>query len=92
MKKLYYVICSKYRKFEKPKVSYLQEKTLDLSIICSKCKDADEKMFKEEESIEILKIIGLISNIQKGIGKYKNMNQEFRLKKINEIRNYLIEE
>ena len=27
MKKLYGVICSKYRKFEKPKISYLLEKT-----------------------------------------------------------------
>ena len=38
MKKLYCVICGKYRKFEKPKISYLLEKTLLLSIICSKCK------------------------------------------------------
>ena len=63
MKKLYCVICGKYRKFEKPKISYLLEKTLVLSIICSKCKNEDEKIFKEEESIEILKIIGLIENI-----------------------------
>ena len=34
MKKLYCVICGKYRKFEKPKISYLLEKTLVLSIIC----------------------------------------------------------
>ena len=63
MKKLYCVICGKYRKFEKPKISYLLEKTLVLSIICSKCKNEDEKLFKEEESIEILKIIRLIENI-----------------------------
>ena len=63
MKKLYCVICGKYRKFEKPKISYILEKTLILSIICSKCKNEDEKIFKEEESIEILKIIGLIENI-----------------------------
>ena len=36
MKRLYCVNCSKYRKFEKPKMSYLFEKTLLLSIICSK--------------------------------------------------------
>ena len=36
MKNVYCVICGKYRKFEKPKVSYLLEKTLVLSIICSK--------------------------------------------------------
>ena len=64
MKKLYCVICGKYRKFEKPKISYLLEKTLVLSIICSKCKNEDEKIFKEEESIEILKILGLINSIE----------------------------
>ena len=64
MKKLYCVICSKYRKSEKPKISYLLEKTLVLSIICSKCKNEDEKIFKEEKSIKISKIIGLINNIE----------------------------
>ena len=63
MKKLNCIICDKYRKFEKAKISYLLEKTLVLSIICSKCKNEDEKLFKEEESIEILKILGLIENI-----------------------------
>ena len=47
----------------KPKVSYLLGKTIVLSIICSKCKNEDEKIFKEEESIEILKILGLIENV-----------------------------
>ena len=60
MKKLYCVICGKHRKFEKPKISYIFEKTLVLSIICSECENEDEKMFKEEESTEILKILGLI--------------------------------
>ena len=55
MKKLYYIICCKYRKFEKPKISYLFEKTLVLSIICSKCNN-------EDDSIEILKIFGLIED------------------------------
>ena len=63
MEKLYCIICGKYRKFEKPKISYLLEKTLVLSIICSKCKNKDEKIFKEEESIEILKTPDLIQNI-----------------------------
>ena len=43
MKKLYCVICRKYRRFEKSKISYLLEKTLVLSIICSKCKNENEK-------------------------------------------------
>ena len=63
MKKLYCIICSKYRKFGKPKISYLLEKKLILSIICSKCNNEDEKLFKEEESIVILNILGLIENI-----------------------------
>ena len=63
MKKVYCVICGKFRKFEKPKISYLLKKTLVLSIISSKCKNEDEKLFKEEESIEILKLFGLIENM-----------------------------
>ena len=63
MRKIHCVISGKYRKFEKPKISYLLEKTLVLSIICSKCKNKDEKIFKKEDSIEILKIVGLIKNI-----------------------------
>ena len=41
MKKLYCIIGSKYRIFKKPKISYLLEKTLVLSIIRSKCKNED---------------------------------------------------
>ena len=60
MKNLYCAICGKYRKSEKPKISYLLEKTLVLSIICSKRKNEDEKLFKEVESNETLKVLGLI--------------------------------
>ena len=63
MKKLYCVICGKYRKFKNPKISYIFEKILVPSIICSKCTNEDEKIFKEEESFEILKIHGLIENV-----------------------------
>ena len=62
MKKLYCVICCKNKKFEKLEILYLLEKRLVLSIICSKCKKEDEKLFKEVESIEISKILGLIEN------------------------------
>ena len=62
MKKLYCIICAKYRKFEKSKILYLLEKRLVLSIIWSKCKNEDEKLFKEGNSIEILKVLGLIEN------------------------------
>ena len=44
-------------------MSYIYKKTLVLSIICSKYKNEDEKIFKEEKSIEILKILGLIESI-----------------------------
>ena len=69
MEKWFWIICGKYIKFEKPKISYLLEKTLVLSIICSKCKNEYEKTFKEEESIEILTNLGLINNIE----KYRNI-------------------
>ena len=36
---------------------------LVLSIICSKCKNEDDKLLKEEDSIETLKILGLFENI-----------------------------
>ena len=38
MEKIYCVICGKYRKFEKLKISYLLEKTV-LSIIHNKCEN-----------------------------------------------------
>ena len=64
MKKLYRAICGKYRKFEQRKIiTYLLEKTLVVSFVCNKCKNEDEKLFKEEESIEIFKLLGLIENI-----------------------------
>ena len=47
-----------------------------------------KKIFRWEESIEILKHLGLIGNIQ----LLKNLSQEFRLKNISETRNYLLEE
>ena len=39
------------------------EKILVLSIICSKCENDNERIFKEEKPIEILKITGLIKYI-----------------------------
>ena len=64
MKRIYCVTCGNYRKIQNPKISDLSKKnTLDLSIICSKCENKDEKIFKKEESIEILKILGSIKNI-----------------------------
>ena len=42
---------------------YLKKKTV-LFIIYIKCGSRDEKIFKEEESIEVLEILGLIDNIE----------------------------
>ena len=39
------------------------EKTLVLSIIFSKCKNENEKIFKEKESIKMIKILCLIEHI-----------------------------
>ena len=65
-------------------------KKLSLSIVYNKCGHAYEKIFRKEESIEILKIFGLINNIKehnriynhvrrkcnkKLLKKKKNMNQ-----------------
>ena len=52
MKKIYCINCNKYRKFKNSKISYIFDQTLVLSIICNKCSSNDEKIFKEEESIE----------------------------------------
>ena len=56
-----FVLSIKYMKNLKYHTS--STKTLVLSIVCSKCKNEDEKLFTEKESIEILKIVGLIQNI-----------------------------
>ena len=60
MKKIYCVICGKYKK------------TLVLFIISSKYKNDDEKLLKEDDSIQILKILDLNENIY----YFKNMAEE----------------
>ena len=44
-------------------MSYIFERTLLLSITCSLYENEDKKIFKEEKSIEIFKISGLIKSI-----------------------------
>ena len=63
MKKICCVICGKNRKFKKPRISHILKKSLVLSVVSNKCKTEDERIFKEEESIEILKTLGLIKDI-----------------------------
>ena len=64
MIKVYRIACDKYRKFKKPKISYILKKKLGLSIVCSKCGHEYKKMFIEKEWIEILKILVLIASIE----------------------------
>ena len=63
MKKLYCDIFDKYKNIKIPKITYVFEKTFSFSIICNKCENEDEKIFKEEDSIEILTILGLFKNL-----------------------------
>ena len=93
MKNLSCIIYGKCRKFEKPKISYFLEKKVVLSIVCIKCKNEEEKIFKEEESIEILKILHSTKIYNYFKNKVEeNISQEFRLKNIDETRNYILEE
>ena len=62
-KKIYCFECKKYRKIVDRKTSYIFDKTLVLPIICSKSGNNNDRIFREEENIEILKILGLIGNI-----------------------------
>ena len=72
MIKIYCIVCDKYTTFKNPKKSYIFNKILGLSIFCSKY---GNEIFKKEESVEILKILGSITNID----KYQKMyNQDWR--------------
>ena len=51
------------------------EKVLGISTVCSKCDNEYKKLFKEEWSIEILKFIGFITNIEE---YQKIYNQDWR--------------
>ena len=48
-----YIALFEVKKIEKSKVSYFLEEILVLFIICSECKNEDEKISKEKESTEI---------------------------------------
>ena len=50
-----------------------------LSIICSRCGRKDENIFKEEESVEISKILDLIINIAEHQNKYDCGKNEPRI-------------
>ena len=52
-----------YKVFKKTKISYIRGTTLLLSSIFNKWGSQDKKILKEEESIEILKILDLINSM-----------------------------
>ena len=60
MRKIYCTKGKKYKEFKNPKISFICDKTLFHSSICSRCGSEDKKIFKVEESIEVLKILSLI--------------------------------
>ena len=63
MKKVHCTKCKQYKEFKKLIASYICDKMLLLSSIFNKCGSEDKKILKEEESIEILKTLGLIDNM-----------------------------
>ena len=67
------------------------KKTLGLFIFHNNCGHECKKIFKEKESVQILKILGLITNIEEYQQLYNHVlkkSQEFRLKNIDTTRNY----
>ena len=61
-----YNVCKKYRKFKITKMSCIKPliyQNIKPFIVYSKCGNEYKKVFKEEESMEMLKILELINNI-----------------------------
>ena len=59
---MYCIKCNKNRKLKKSKMHCIWIKRLIFSMICNISDLNVEKIFKEEEPIEVLKILGLINN------------------------------
>ena len=66
MRETYCFICKKYKEFKNSKISYIFYKKFLFSSILNKCEsEYEKKKIMEEESVEILKILGLITNMEK---------------------------
>ena len=63
-KNIYFIVYYKYRTFTSPKISYVLKKKVGLPFICSKCNNDERKIFKEEESFDISKLLDLIIDIE----------------------------
>ena len=84
--------CKKYKEPKQPEIWYICDKKLLLSSIRDNCKSENEKTFKEEESIEELKILGWINNMKKYQMVEENISQEFRWKNIEQVKSYFSKE
>ena len=51
--KIYFNACNKYRKSEKTKILYIFKKTLNISIVYSKCRHEYEKYLKKNNQFNI---------------------------------------
>ena len=65
MKNMYCIKCNKYRKFEKPRMQYIFDKNQFFLLFVVSVAITTKKIFEEQESIEILKILGLVSYMKK---------------------------
>ena len=81
MKKIYCIICGKYKKIKNHKISHNFKRTLALPIISSKCGNEGENIFKEEQSIEILKVLGLIIDIEEYQKIYNYFKDKYNWRK-----------
>ena len=61
---MYNNVSNKYRRFKKLNYLMFFKKKLNLSIVYSKRGQEYKKIFKEEQSIGILNILGSINNIE----------------------------
>ena len=59
---MYCNVCNKYRQFKRTKISLIFNRTLILSIAYSKYGHEYERIVIEEESIDILNILGFVNN------------------------------
>ena len=57
MKNLYYIVYGKYNKFENPKISYILEKALVLSIIWLSVKMSMKKYLKKKNQLRYYKFL-----------------------------------
>ena len=73
MMKIYCNVYDKYRKSKNSKISYFLKKHQEFSVVYSKCCHEYKKIFKEEELSEILKYLGLITNIKKHRKTYNDV-------------------